>query len=83
MADVYVAKRTYATQLDGARVVVRKGVTRVRAGHPLIARNPDCFEPVDASSVHYDVQQATRSYDDAEQATSAPGEKRGGRRRKD
>lgn len=47
-----------------------RGVTRIRADHPLALSNPDYFEAV-SEHVHYDVEQATR----------APGEKRAGARK--
>lgn len=70
MADdgIYVARETFTCDIDGEIFTVRRGVTRVRGGHQLVKLNPQFFEPVDA---HYDV----------EQATAAPGEKRGARRR--
>ena len=64
---IYVATHTFSTDYDGKTEFVHRGVTRVRAGHPLVRLNPQFFAPVDA---HYDV----------EQATAAPGEKRGRRR---
>ncbi len=69
MADdgIFVARETCTTDIDGEVYTVRRGVTRVRGSHPLVKLNPHLFEPVDA---HYDI----------EQATAAPGEKRGRRR---
>ena len=64
--DIFVAKETGAVEFDGAPVMVHKGITRVRQGHLLLKRHPEMFEPIDLS-VHYEV----------EQATAAPGEKRG------
>jgi len=63
-SDVYVAKESFTTNLDGQEVVISKGVTRVRAGHPLMKGREALFELLE---VQYDV----------EQATSAPGEQRG------
>lgn len=63
MADVYVCKESAAFEWGGDMVVVNKGVTRVRAGHPMLAAHPELFEEI---TVHYDV----------ERATAAPGEKR-------
>jgi hypothetical protein len=62
-ADVYVCKESGAFEWNGDMVVVNKGVTRVRAGHPMLAAHPELFEEI---TVHYDV----------ERATAAPGEKR-------
>lgn len=62
-SDILVAKKTFATQENGQRIIVRKGTTRVRGNHPLVKGREHLFEPI---SVDYDV----------EQATAAPGEKR-------
>ena len=66
--EVYVAKESGHAEIEGVPYVFHKGITRVRAGHPLtkIKGFENIFEPVD-EAVHYDV----------EQATAAPGEKRG------
>lgn len=66
--DILVANETGMIIVDGERYMIHKGVTRVRKGHPMIKGNEALFKPID---VHYDVEQATR----------APGEKRGGHRR--
>jgi hypothetical protein len=63
--DLYVAKVGFAAELDGERIIVNQG-EKVRAGHPLLRAQGEYFEPVD-TTVQYDV----------EQATAAPGEKRG------
>lgn len=67
MAGILVPKDTFAVELDGERIVVHKGITRVRAGHPITVGREDLFEPI---TVHHEV----------EQATAAPGEKRAVRR---
>jgi hypothetical protein len=64
--DVYIAKESGSAEVDGRTLTFTKGITRVRAGHPLLKGREGLFEPVD-DVVHYDV----------EQATAAPGEKRG------
>jgi hypothetical protein len=65
--QVYIATETGVTAaIDGVEYTFQKGVTRVREGHPLLRACPNCFAP-DAESVTYDV----------EQATAAPGQKRG------
>lgn len=69
MADILVAKTNAVFDYEGRRVVIRAGVTRVRAGHPITEGREDLFEPI---TVDYDV----------EQATAAPGEKRSVRRSK-
>ena len=61
--QVYEATETFQTTVDGTPVLVRKGLTRVRAGHSLVDSYPDYFQPI---SVDFDV----------ERATAAPGEKR-------
>jgi hypothetical protein len=64
--NVFVATETGVTDLNGTRYNFQAGVTRVRAGHPLLKACPNCFTP-DPEAVTYDV----------ETATAAPGEKRG------
>ena len=61
--EILVARKTAVMQVGDQRVTIRKGITRVREGHPLLEGREDMFEPI---SVHYDV----------EQATAEPGEKR-------
>lgn len=65
-SDIYVATETFATEINGTPQVIHEGVTRVREGHDLLKRFPDWFAPAD-TGVDFDV----------EQATAAPGEKRG------
>lgn len=67
-SDIYVATASFACEIDGDKLFINKG-ERVRAGHPLLKAQGGFFEPVD-TSVHYDIP-------DVEQATAAPGEKRG------
>lgn len=62
--DILVAKESFIVKYDGQMVTVHQGVTRVRAGHPLTKGRESLFEPL---TVDYDV----------EQASAAPGEKRG------
>ena len=64
-ADIYIAKRSFWCEVDGETVLVNKD-ERVRYGHPILRAHGEHFEPVD-TRVHYDV----------EQATAAPGERRG------
>jgi hypothetical protein len=64
-AEIYVARHGFACSLDGEEVRVAEG-ERVRYGHPLLRSHADMFKPVD-EDVKYDV----------EQATAAPGERRG------
>lgn len=61
---IFIATDSFVTSLDGVDVTVSKGFTRVREGHPLLRGREHLFEPL---TVHYEV----------EQATAAPGEKRG------
>ncbi len=64
--EVYIAKDSGSAEIKGEVYVFHKDVTRVRAGHPLLKAVPDAFHPV-TDRIHYDVEQATK----------APGEKRG------
>lgn len=63
-AEMYVAKESFFVMLDGRRTIVSKDRDLVRAGHKLLSLYPDKFKP---APVRFDV----------EQATAAPGEKRG------
>lgn len=64
---VYIATDSGSAEIKGETLVFSKGATLVREGHPLLKACPDFFE-LASDHVHYDV----------EQATAAPGEKRGG-----
>ncbi len=64
--DIYVATETFSADIGGSPQMIYKGITRVRAGHPLLKGREALFAPVE-NSVDYEV----------EQATAAPGEKRG------
>lgn len=64
-AEYYRAKESFVTMYDGEQTSVAAGEI-VRAGHPLLKRREEHFEPVESFG-RFDV----------EQATAAPGEKRG------
>jgi hypothetical protein len=51
---------------DGTPVEFRKGITRVREGHPVAEKWPEFFKPIE---VHYELEDATKD----------PGVKRGER----
>lgn len=63
--DLFQAKSEFAVELNGVPTVVHKGEL-VREGHALLRGRESLFEPYDAK-VRFDV----------EQATAAPGKKRG------
>lgn len=63
--DLYVARQSFWCELDGVMTFIAQG-ERVRAGHELLRIQGEHFEPAD-THIRYDV----------EQATAAPGEKRG------
>lgn len=63
--NLLVATRTFITYVDGKRVVVTKGKTRVREGHELTKGRAHLFAPADAQ------------YDDVEDTLARPGRKRG------
>lgn len=71
MAEIMVARESYATEVNGERHSITKGVTRADADHPVVKQNPDYWEPIDAT-VHLKVARNQR----VEQATRAPGEQR-------
>lgn len=64
--QVYVATESGSCEVKGETYIFVKNITRVRDGHPLLKNVGDYFKPVD-DAVHYEVEQATK----------APGEKRG------
>jgi hypothetical protein len=66
--DYYRAKEGFVTMFDGEQISVAAG-EYVRAGHPLLKRREDHFVPVENFG-RFDRP-------DVEQATDAPGEKRG------
>lgn len=65
MAKWYVATTSGSAEIDGKEYSFNTGVTRLTADHPLVKNCPLYFEPVDDG------------VPDVEQATQAPGEKRG------
>jgi hypothetical protein len=67
-SEIFVAKTSFACEVDGERLFINQG-ERVRSGHPLLKNQGAYFEPAD-TTVHFDMP-------DVEQATAAPGEKRG------
>ena len=64
-SDLYMANQAAAINIDGEELWVKKG-DLVRAGHPLLKGRDWLFDPAEGY-VRFDV----------EQATAAPGEKRG------
>lgn len=64
-STILVAVESGAAEVNGEVLQFTKGVTRVRAGHPLAAASPASFEPIE---VHYDW----------ERAVDEPGVSRGG-----
>lgn len=66
--DLFVAKEAFTTTLDGVEVTVKQGVTRVRAGHPLLKGREMYFEPL---TVHYDIEDATARPGEARGSTTA------------
>lgn len=66
MSDLYVANTSAVVSLAGQRTWIKKGVTIVRAGHPIMDGRESLFDPV---KVHFDTG-------GVEQMTAAPGEKR-------
>ena len=51
--NILVARETAVFVFEGARVVIHEGLTRVRAGHPILEGREHLFRPID---VHYDVE---------------------------
>jgi hypothetical protein len=64
-----VATESHCVEIDGEPIVVTANQTRVRSNHPLVKANPGYFRSADDSATYED--------EDVEQATAAPGERRG------
>lgn len=65
-AEIYEATESFSCEIDGELVPIAKG-ERVREGHALLRQYPAAFVALSDQPVKYEV----------EQATAAPGEKRG------
>jgi hypothetical protein len=65
-AAVLQASTSFTATVDGTLIAVRKG-DLIEGDHPLVEKHPDYFEPVTIHHLKHRV----------EQATAAPGEKRG------
>jgi hypothetical protein len=52
---IYIAKTTALFEYEGKRVIVKKGKTTIREGHPLLAEFHSLFEPL-----HIDYEVAER-----------------------
>lgn len=63
-SEILVAADSGVITVDGTEYQFTKDVTRIRSSHPAVKAAPHLFKKLE---VHYDV----------EQATAAPGEKRG------
>ena len=63
---VFTPKETMVIEYEGHPVTLHAGMTRIREGHPMMKGRQALFVPV-RESVDFEV----------EQATAAPGEKRG------
>lgn len=62
--EIYVARSSGVIKVDGQVYNYYGGTTRVRAGHPLLKAAPDKFKPLE---LDYEI----------EDASAAPGKKRG------
>lgn len=51
--DLYIARESAITNVDGEDIVIQAGRTVVRAGHPLLKGRESMFQPL---YVHYDVE---------------------------
>ena len=71
----YVANQGFATVFEGDNLFVQKG-EYVPAGHPLLKGREEMFDPAEGIG-RFD-EESDRP--DVEQATAAPGEKRGAKK---
>lgn len=65
--QIYVAKKSAILRYEGRRIVVKKDVTTVRSGHPIMDGHEDLFRPL---AVVYDHEAVV------EDMTAEPGRKR-------
>lgn len=68
MSKQMIATETFRAVINGFSDLVTAGQTRVDADHELVRRYPERFAPVESERP------------EVEQATSAPGEKRGSKK---
>lgn len=47
MAEVFIARESAIVEYDGAPVRIRKGITRIEDGHPLLEAHANLFTPAD------------------------------------
>lgn len=64
--QVFVATESGSAEVDGEVITFVKGVTRLRKGHAILSQLPNFFEAADEHLAY-----------DLEDASAAPGEKRG------
>lgn len=65
---VYLANQTFACELDGEPLIIHRGITRVREGHPLQKAYAGSFDLID-SEIEYDIEEATAPPARPEQST--------------
>lgn len=51
-SDILVACRSAVIYHQGRQLGIRRGVTTIRAGHPLLATHADLFEPLTVTLDH-------------------------------
>lgn len=78
-AEILVANRTSLIRHEGREVMLRRGQTTVRAGHPIMDGREFCF---DALPVTFEWPPPEPGAAPVESATAAPGEKRALTRKK-
>lgn len=73
LGEMYVANESFVCVVDGQSYSVVGGVTRVRAGHPLLRGREHLFRVLRA---HHEYSEPVQSPGPVETATAAPGEVR-------
>lgn len=63
MAQMYVACESGALDINGERTIVHKDHTRVDAGHALVKKYPEFFQPLEA---HFRVENSRQAPDSGE-----------------
>jgi hypothetical protein len=71
--DVYVANQSFAAVVDGEQMWVKQG-QRAEKGAAILKGHMDFFDPEDETHIDFKSEKKRPA---VEQATAAPGEKRG------
>ena len=81
-SDILVACRSAVIYHQGRQLGIRRGVTTIRAGHPLLDTHADLFEPLTVTLDHLRaIAPASQPEPEAPKESSAPAAKQSRRSR--